>query len=109
MLHRENKIGDFTNSSAADLLQETLDYYHITQSDFAARIGVSQKNVSDILHRKRYLTPQLAVRVEAVTGISSRLLLSLDANYRLHQAENAPNDVKQASPLFLKRYDWVTG
>lgn len=54
MLHRENKIKEYHTSSAADLLKEVMDYYDITQKDLAARIGVSQKNISDILNRKRF-------------------------------------------------------
>lgn len=110
MLHRENRIRQYHNSSAADLLQEVMDYYDITQSDLAERIGVSQKNVSDILNRKRYLNEVLALRIEKVMGISSKLLLSLDANYKLHLAKNDPALEKDnsASPLFLQKYSWVT-
>lgn len=53
MLHRENRIKQYHTSSAADLLKEVMGYYGITQSDLAKRIGVSQKNISDILNRKR--------------------------------------------------------
>ena len=57
MLHKENAIREYHDSSAADLLQEIMDYYSISQDDLAKRIGTSQKNISDILHRKRFLTP----------------------------------------------------
>lgn len=43
MLHRENRIKKYHPSSAADLIKETMDYYSITQSDLADRLGVSQK------------------------------------------------------------------
>lgn len=101
MLHRENRIKQYHTSSAADLLKEVMGYYGITQSDLAKRIGVSQKNISDILNRKRYLTEILALRIEKVMGIPSKLLLSLDSNYKL-------NKEKGDSPLFLQRYSWVT-
>ena len=48
MLHCENRIKQYHTSSAADLLKEVMGYYGITQSDLAKRIGVSQKNISDI-------------------------------------------------------------
>lgn len=108
MLHRENKIVRYHTSSAADLLKEVMKHYNITQDDLAQRIGVSQKNVSDILNRKRYLTEVLALRIEKVMGISSKLLLSLDTNYRLQLAKDN-NEVADhnASSLFLQRYSWV--
>ena len=110
MLHRENRIKQYHTSSAADLLKEVMGYYWITQSDLAKRIGVSQKNISDILNRKRYLTEILALRIEKVMGIPSKLLLSLDSNYKLQLAEQESklNKEKGDSPLFLQRYSWVT-
>ncbi|MGN1284630.1 MAG: HigA family addiction module antitoxin [Candidatus Limosilactobacillus intestinavium] len=110
MLHRENKVKQYHTSSAADLLQEVMDYYNITQTDLAKRIGVSQKNISDILNRKRYLTEVLAIRIEKVMGISSKLLLSLDSNYKLQLAEHDSKTINEepSSPLFLQKYKWVT-
>lgn len=91
LLHRENQTKQYHTSSAADLLKEVMDYYDITQADLAERIGVSQKNISDILNRKRYLTEVLVIRIEKVMGISSKLLLSLDSNYKLQLAEQDSN------------------
>lgn len=110
MLHRENKIRQYHTSSAADLLKEVMNYYDITQADLAARIGVTQKNVSDILNRKRFLTEVLALRIEKVMGISSQLLLSLDSNYKLAEAkrEGKLSNSEKTSPIFLKKYNWVT-
>lgn len=110
LLHRENKVKQYHTSSAADLLKEVMDYYDITQADLAKRIGVSQKNISDILNRKRYLTAVLAIRIEKVMGISSKLLLSLDSNYKLQLAKKDSNTANKeaSSPLFLQRYSWVT-
>lgn len=107
MLHRENRIQPNHNTSAADLLKETLNYHHITQTDFADRIGVSQKHVSDLLHRKKFISDTLALRIEAVTGISGKLLLNLDDDYLLHNAKATFQNQPRHSPLFLKRYDWA--
>ncbi|WP_302118268.1 transcriptional regulator [uncultured Limosilactobacillus sp.] len=110
MLHRENRIKKYYLSSAADLIKETMDYYSITQSDLADRLGVSQKNISDILNRKCFLNEVVALRIEKVMGISSELLLALDSNYKLRLAKEN-NEVTKAdskSPLFLQQYDWVT-
>lgn len=82
--------------------------YMLTQKDLANRIGVSQKNISDILNRKRYLNEVLALRIEKVMGISSKLLLSLDSNYRLNLAKNKIDHVSSKSPVFLEKYCWVT-
>lgn len=110
MLHRENKIRQYHTSSAADLMKETMEFYQITQTDLADRLGVSQKNISDILKRKRFINEVLALRIETVMGISSQLLLNLDVNFKLHQAKHLADEdqAQHHSDKFLKRYDWVT-
>jgi len=110
MLHRENKIRQYHTSSAADLIKETMEFYQITQTDLADRLGVSQKNISEILTRKRFVNEVVALRIETVMGISSSLLLDLDANFKLRRAKEAveKSTPKNPSDKFLKRYDWVT-
>lgn len=110
MLHREHEVRKYHTSSAADLLQETMEYHKITQTDLAERLGTSQKRVSEILRRKSFIDETLALRIEQVMGISSILLLNLDSNYKLHlaKAEQKNLSVNQNSDKFLKRYDWVT-
>lgn len=109
MLHRENKIRKYHTSSAADLIRETMNYYKITQTDLADRLGVSQKHISEILRRKKFISETLALRIETVMGISSVLLLNLDSHYKLRVAkQNQPEDTNGKSEKFLKRYDWVT-
>ena len=110
MLHRENKIRQYHTSSAADLIKETIDFHQITQTDLAARLGVNQKTISDILQHKRFVTEVLALRIETVMGISSQLLLNLDVNFKLEQAKEEQREISghHKSDKFLKRYDWVS-
>ncbi|WP_203639183.1 helix-turn-helix transcriptional regulator [Levilactobacillus wangkuiensis] len=112
MLHRENRIRQYHTSSAADLIKEIMEFYQITQTDLADRLGVrvSQKNISEILTRKRFINEVVALRIETVMGISSSLLLELDANFKLRRAKEAveKSTPKNPSDKFLKRYDWVT-
>lgn len=87
MLHRENRVRGYYTSSAADLLKEVMSFYKISQGALAKKLGVSQKDISDLLNHRRYLNAPLASRLENVTGVSSQLLLALDANYQLHKAK----------------------
>jgi antitoxin HigA-1 len=50
MLHRENSIRQYHTSSAADLIKETMDFYQITQTDLAARLGVVRKTFQIFLN-----------------------------------------------------------
>lgn len=108
MLHRENKITPYRDSSATDLIQEFMDYYNISNSDLAARIGVTPEYISEFLQRKRYLTELDALRISKVIGISATLLLGLDSSYRMEQAKHTFANTENPSKLFLKRYSWVS-
>ena len=83
MLSRNNKITP-TNAdkfSAADTLEETLNYYHVTPADFAKQIGISELEFTQILHRRIFLSQAVACSIQNVTGIPDHLLLQLDSVY----------------------------
>jgi plasmid maintenance system antidote protein VapI len=109
MLDRKNKIvpEDLAEFSAADTIEETLSFYHITQTEFAKRIGISEKHLSQVLHRKAFISPTVALSIEEVTGIPAYMLLAKDTRYRLaHTTKPTPGD-KANDPDFLKQYDWA--
>lgn len=47
----------------AILREDVLPALAMTQTEFAQRLGVSRLSVSDLLHEKRAMTPEMAVRV----------------------------------------------
>lgn len=104
MLNRNNKVHFAVTTSAADTLLELLEYYKIPQQDFADRLGVSQKHVSDLLNRKKFLTADLALRVQRVTGIPAEMLLGMDMKYKLAQGISETSDKTEK---YLQAYDWV--
>ncbi len=89
-------------TSASDTLRETLNHYGIAQKDFAERIGISAAYLSDILNRRKYMTEAVALRVQKVTGISAKLLLRLDFQYKLEHINDEPEEIKN-----LKAYEWA--
>lgn len=106
MLNRNNKISFTVTTSAADTLLELLEYHKISQKDFGDRIGVSQKHISDLLKRKKFLTADLALRVQRVTGIPAEMLLGMDMKYKLAQGISEASDKTEK---YLQAYDWVVG
>ena len=90
-------------TSASDTLKEILGYHNVTQKEFAKRIGISQPHVSDILNRKKFMSPEIAIRIEIVTGLNAKLLLTLDFNYQLEQLEQ----MKKVERPELIKYDWA--
>lgn len=106
MLNRNYKVRKYNQTSAADLLQDVMAAHQITQQNLADHLGVSQKNISDILNHKRFLDEVMALRIEKVLGISSQMLLQLDLNYRLQRAKTSGAVTRCAHPsdVFLKKY-----
>lgn len=104
LLNRNNKVHFAVTTSAADTLLELLEYYKIPQQDFADRLGVSQKHVSDLLNRKKFLNADLALRVQRVTGIPAEMLLGMDMKYKLAQGLS---EKKDKTEKYLQAYEWV--
>jgi addiction module antidote protein, HigA family len=66
----------------AILREDVLPALRITQKDFADLLGVSRLTVSELLHEKRALTPDMAMRLGKLLGngpeIWLRMQLTLD-------------------------------
>ena len=55
----------------AILREVVLPTLEMTQTEFAQRLGVSRLTVSDLLHEKRVMTPEMAARIaKLLKGIS---------------------------------------
>lgn len=49
----------------------------ITQGEFADRLGVSRRTVSEILHERRSVTPDMAIRLGKLLGNGAGLWLRM--------------------------------
>jgi addiction module HigA family antidote len=49
----------------------------ITQGEFADRLGVSRRTVSEILHERRPITPDMAIRLGKLLGNGAGLWLRM--------------------------------
>ena len=59
------------------LREETLPAAGLTQSEFAARLGVSRRIVSDLIHERRPVTPDLAHRLSRLFNTTPEFWLRL--------------------------------
>ena len=89
-------------TSASDTLKETLEMYGVTQKDFAEHLQISQTYLSDILNRRKFMSEDIALRIQQVTKISAKFLLQLDFQYKLEQMKNEEEAYKELEP-----YDWA--
>jgi HTH-type transcriptional regulator/antitoxin HigA len=65
-----------------ETLQELLEERGMSQRELARRTGLSPKHVNKLLHGLVPLSPDVAVRLERVTGAPARFWNQREANYR---------------------------
>jgi addiction module HigA family antidote len=58
----------------------------IKQADLAKAMGISNVRINQILSGHSRITPQMALRLDKVTGISAEYWLSLQCQFDLFQA-----------------------
>jgi len=75
-----------------EILMETLEARNMKKSELAERCGLSPKTVSLILNEKAPITPETAIQLERVLGVSANIWINLYANYRLHTAKATDGD-----------------
>jgi antitoxin HigA-1 len=68
------------------LLEEFLKPLEISQSAFAVRLGVSFPRLNEIIRGKRGVTPDTALRLARVTGMSADFWLGLQLDWDLWHA-----------------------
>jgi addiction module HigA family antidote len=83
------------------LLEEFIKPLEITQTALAARLGVSFPRLNEIIHGKRAVTPDTALRLARVLGMSADFWLGLQLDWDLWHAihgSNAP-EIARLKPL----------
>jgi addiction module HigA family antidote len=85
------------------LLREFLEPLEITQAAFAKRIGVTPARLSEIIHGKRPVTMDTALRLERALGFNAeswlRMQLTVDMFDALHgPAARAVAKIKPIAP-----------
>lgn len=83
------------------LLEEFLKPLGISQSAFAVRLGVSFPRLNEIVRGKRSVTPDTALRLARVLGMSADFWLGLQQDWDLWQAMHGKGaiEIEQLVPL----------
>lgn len=72
------------------LLEEFLKPLDMTQRELAERIGVSYPRVNELIHGKRGMTPDTALRLERFLGMEAQFWLNLQLVWDLYHAMHSP-------------------
>jgi len=68
------------------LLEEFLKPFGVSQSAFAVRLGISFPRLNEIIRQKRSVTPDTALRLARVLGMSADFWLGLQQDWDLWHA-----------------------
>ncbi len=79
-------------SAPGEILKMELNARGWTQYEFAQIIGKPPQAISEIINRKKRITPETALRIAAALGTSPELWNNLEAEYQLYLArQHTPN------------------
>jgi antitoxin HigA-1 len=72
------------------LLKEFLEPFGMSQKELAKRIGVTPVRVNELVKGKRGITPDTALRLEALFGMEAQFWLNLQLATDLYEAKHGP-------------------
>lgn len=97
------------------ILKDYLEYHKISQSDFAKRIGITQKHMNEILNNKTEISVELMLVINLITDIDVELIWQAEEEKRifLYLKENFQDEkelkeyLKSFSIRELKERKWL--
>jgi addiction module HigA family antidote len=69
------------------LREDVLPALRLTQLEFANRLGVSRRTVSELLHERRPVTPDMAIRLGKLLGNGPEIWLKMQQTLDLWELE----------------------
>lgn len=87
----------------AILREDVLPALNMTQTEFASLIGVSRLSVSDLLHEKRALTPEMAVRIATLLRTTPESWLRMQEALNLWEILQDSARLESVKPLSKNR------
>lgn len=82
------------------LMEDFIESFGITQNKVAVSIGVPPRRINEIVHGKRGITADTAIRLARYFGTSEELWMNLQSNYELRLERRALRDkVAAIKPL----------
>jgi addiction module HigA family antidote len=88
------------------LFEEFLRPLGVTQRELATRLGVSYPRINELIHGKRAVTPDTALRLEQLLGMPAQFWLNLQLAWDLYRAAHAPSAkaIRRIKPLRRVRH-----
>ena len=102
--------------SFGEYLKDYLEFNNISQTEFAMRIGITQKHMNELLNGKKNVTAEMAANIERLTGIDSGFILKIENSKKItdkiiEQYKDEENLKKSINEEYhineLKKNKWI--
>ena len=81
-------------------MEDFIKGFGITQNKLAVAIGVPPRRINEIVHGKRGISADTALRLERYFGVSAQFWLNLQTRYELDLAQDrAAEQIAAITPL----------
>lgn len=86
------------------MLRDYLEYYHITQTDFADRLGITQKHLNGIINDGEDISIELMLAIALITDIDPNLIAFCENKKHIYR--DLTNDFKDETAVknYLKTF-----
>ncbi|MBQ2917540.1 MAG: helix-turn-helix domain-containing protein [Clostridia bacterium] len=97
-------------------LKDYLEFNDLSQSEFAMRMGITQKHMNELLNGKTNITLEMAANIERLTGIDSSFIINVENSNKikekiLNEYGTVENVEKQINEQYhikdLKKTNWI--
>ena len=97
---------EFAPVTPGEMLKEFLTEYRLSQNQLAKAIGISPNRIAEIVHNRRRITADTALRLGLYFGNSPEFWLNLQTHYDLKMARKnlRPEAVKRIKSQRLKSH-----
>jgi HTH-type transcriptional regulator/antitoxin HigA len=87
-----------------ETLKELLSSYEMTQEDLANRTGMAVKTINEIIKGKNSVTPETAIKLSSVFGMSESFWNNLEKNYQADIARLKRKNIIRKNIEYLKKF-----
>ena len=83
------------------MLRDYLEFYKISQTDFAERLGISTKHMNEILCGKTNMSEELMLGISLITDIDINLIFYVESKKRIYDYLNSNFDNEKEINKYL--------
>ncbi|SHG23103.1 HTH-type transcriptional regulator / antitoxin HigA [Marinomonas polaris DSM 16579] len=103
----EQKINSDLAIPPGEYLDEILEDMEISQADLARRMGRPAQAINEIIKGEKAITPETAIQLEQVLGVSAQFWSNMESIYRLVLAKQKEKQEIEKEVSLLDRFPYM--